>query len=810
VLSTVAAHAAYNPGQMAFERVFAPLSFVQPVHMLEIPDGSGRMVVAERAGVLKVFDKADPGAGVTVWMDIQDRVATARDQALMAMAFAPDYATSTVIYLHYSYDDGTPWGPGRLSRFTVAPDGLSVLPASEEVILEVEQPFQDHNGGSIEFGPDGMLYWALGDGGSRTGPNAGLPPAWRPPLNAFDPDSQDPMRNGQNTTNLLGKILRLDVSGPPDPGKNYAVPPDNPFVAGGPDGPATRPEIFAYGFRNPWRMAFDPNTGQLICVDVGGKLNEEVNLVTAGGNYGWSVMEGIDCLRPGDPCEPTDFIAPTINHPWTDGPTNAQKLRSLTGGYVYTASRVPALQGAFIYGDYISGRMFAAHFPAAGPEWAEVVTPPGTTLIAGIGRDDSGEVYILNFSSGQIFQLTPLVDLPHVGVQLAGPAPTAAGQDFDVDIVVLGNTGGTIPGAAALELQFNADALEFVPAGTTERELGPVIASNVGGTAPNNTLRVATQGDANNTNPTPVIATLRFRTRNHPNPVSLGIAADPDAGAPLLATDLTTQFGATFAASPSFSWTNPTPTPTPTPSPTPSPSPSPSPTPSISPTPSPTPSPSIQLSALTINFGAVEMGDPAVVQSVTVENVGGSDLWTTTTLVNSGAGSYAIDTAPAAMLAPAGTSSLAVGFAPTALGARSGQVQLATNDPANPLVAVNLVGTGIDSQAPSTEVTAPTGVLDPAQPVLSVIWTGADTPGGSGLLGVELFYRRDGSPYASFGVYTTSPISFNTAFTGGAGTYGWYTRGIDAAGNVEPAPIVPDVEATLPPLAAVDDWTLLD
>lgn len=399
------AAADYYPGRYLVENAFPALTFTQPLQLLETP--SGQYWVLERAGRIRSFDPLNP-TGTTTVLDITAQTFLERDHALMAMALDPDFATNRHFYVHYSWRPATlPGGlylaPGRISRFTVDSDtGLAPV-SSELVILEVDQPFQDHNGGNIEFGPDGMLYIALGDGGSVTG---AVPPPWSP-MNAFNPDSQDPYRNAQNTENLLGKILRIDVHGTPDAGLEYRIPPDNPFYVTGPAGANTRKEIYAYGLRNPWRIAFHPDSGRLYAADVGAKGYEEINRIEPGGNYGWSVMEGPDCFRPAEPpCAPEDFEAAIVLHNWS-----STGFRSITGGYVWKDARLPALDGLYLYSDWLAPEIWAMRDTGTAVETINIANI-GSFRVAGFGLTASGEVLVLGFTNGIVYRLILDPDAP--------------------------------------------------------------------------------------------------------------------------------------------------------------------------------------------------------------------------------------------------------------------------------------------------------------------------------------------------------------------------------------------------------------
>ena len=272
----------------------------------------------------------------------------------------PDFYSNGFFYAYYSAD-----GPRRsvVSRFTAHPDEDAADVGSERLILEVEQPYANHNGGQIVFGPDDLLYVGLGDGGS----------------------AGDPRGNGQDLGTLLGTILRLDVSTLDSTG-SYAIPSDNPFV--GVEG--ARPEIWAYGLRNPWRFTFDWETGDLWAADVGQNALEEVDLIEPGLNYGWNIMEGDECYSRS--CDTRGLEPPVAVYGSDEG-------CSITGGYVYRGERLPSLYGGYVYGDYCSGRIWALRHD--GSRVTEATLLADTKLrISSFGEDMEGELYILDLEGG--------------------------------------------------------------------------------------------------------------------------------------------------------------------------------------------------------------------------------------------------------------------------------------------------------------------------------------------------------------------------------------------------------------------------
>ena len=328
--------------------------------------GDGKFWVSEQDGRVWVFDVADRGNGnVALALDITDRVSTRRtEEGLLGMAFEPNNAGH--LYVYYSASD-----PRRsvVSRFIVAANGSNVDPDSELVILEVGQPFANHNGGQIAFGPDGYLYVGLGDGGG----------------------AGDPLGSGQDTTTLLGSILRIDVSGSSTT-HPYSVPADNPLVGG-----EGRSEIWAYGLRNPWRFSFDRETGELWAGDVGQNRWEEIDLIERGGNYGWNVLEGKHCYRPNDNCDVTGKIPPVWEYSLDGRPC------SVIGGYVYRGDAIPWLQGAYVYGDFCAGEVFGLRYRDGGVVEHKRLADTGVSIMS-FAQDNDGELYLLSQKSG-IFRL---------------------------------------------------------------------------------------------------------------------------------------------------------------------------------------------------------------------------------------------------------------------------------------------------------------------------------------------------------------------------------------------------------------------
>ena len=353
-----------------------PAPPLRPLLVTHAGDGSGRIFVLDQAGMIHVVAPGDAAGWkpARLFLDLRERTAPwgkENEEGLLGLAFHPRFRETGEFFVCYCVR-GDAQRTERVSRFRVhASDRDRADPASEEVLLSIEQPFPNHNGGSIAFGADGLLYVGLGDGGG----------------------ANDPLATGQSLGTWLGKILRIDVDRR-DPGKAYAVPTDNPFV--GREG--ARPEIFAFGFRNPWQIAFDHETGRLWAADVGQHLLEEIDVVEKGGNYGWSLKEGTSAF--GSVATATDVIDPVWEYDHGVG-------KSITGGVVVRGSNVPALEGAYLYGDHVSGRMWTL-WQEPGGRVKNKAVPWNGLPIFGFGRDEAGNVYALTSSAtGQgVFRIT--------------------------------------------------------------------------------------------------------------------------------------------------------------------------------------------------------------------------------------------------------------------------------------------------------------------------------------------------------------------------------------------------------------------
>ncbi len=354
-----------NPdASLQLEEAFPSLRFSRPVDFQIPGDGSGRIFVVEQAGVIRVLDNRSDAGSADVFLDIRSRVRDqGNEEGLLGLAFHPNFATNGYFYVDY-----TASSPRRtvVARYRVDPnDPDRALPGSETIILQVNQPYSNHNGGQIVFGPDGYLYVALGDGGS----------------------GGDPHDHGENPATLLGSILRIDVDG----GSPYAIPSDNPFAG---DTQGRREEIYAYGLRNPWRISFDSSTGQLWAADVGQNLYEEVNIIEKGANYGWDVMEGLHCYEPSTGCNQTGLTLPVWEYSHDLG-------ISITGGFVYRGAMAPSLAGRYVFADYGTGRIWALAWDGSRAQVEEIMDT--SLAISSFGVDAQEELYALAFN-GRIYR----------------------------------------------------------------------------------------------------------------------------------------------------------------------------------------------------------------------------------------------------------------------------------------------------------------------------------------------------------------------------------------------------------------------
>jgi len=374
--------------KLAVQHVYAGLTFTAAHSMLRAPGDSSRWIVVQQDGHVVAFaDTANVSTTSNV-LDITDRVVFRNVHGLLGFAFHPNYPTDPRAWAAYTHE--TAPGNGiivmRISEFTTSDNGATLNPASEQILFEMTQPGGHNNGGHLLFGPDGFLYFGAGDGGN-------------------DDSNSSQAGNGQLTTNLLGKILRLDVSGSTG-ARRYKIPADNPFAANplcGVDGTGATdcPEIFAWGFRNPWRWSFDRVNGQLWLGDVGSHTREEVDLVVKGGNYGWRCKEGTldTSLMCGTPSTP--LLPPVAEY---EHPTGL----AVTGGFVYHGTAIPGLVGRYVFGDYSSGYIW--HIGTDTPPTRLLTLDDGWYShlnIASFAEDTNGELYLVDVRTSGIYKLVP-------------------------------------------------------------------------------------------------------------------------------------------------------------------------------------------------------------------------------------------------------------------------------------------------------------------------------------------------------------------------------------------------------------------
>ncbi|MDL1943785.1 PQQ-dependent sugar dehydrogenase [Chloroflexi bacterium CFX2] len=359
------------------------VTFVETVSGLDDPlfvthagDGSGRLFIVQRTGKILIFKNG--ALNSTPFLDVGGIITTSGgEQGLLGLAFDPDYRTNGKFYVVYTVSENN---AVKLARYRVSGTDSDLAETNGEVLLSINKAHTNHNGGMIAFGPDGYLYMAVGDGGG----------------------GGDPGNNGQSKNTLLGKILRLDVSG-----TSYTIPLTNPFV-----GEANaREEIWAYGLRNPWRFSFDRTTGDIFIGDVGQNAQEEIDFqpFTSGGgeNYGWRILEGNLCYNSQTCTPPPDYVPPVAVY--DHGPDDSFGC-SVTGGYVYRGSQFPALQGVYLYGDFCKGKVWGLIKNGSGG-WTSTLIADTDFLISSFGEDEAGELYLTDYATGGLYRIAeaPLI-----------------------------------------------------------------------------------------------------------------------------------------------------------------------------------------------------------------------------------------------------------------------------------------------------------------------------------------------------------------------------------------------------------------
>ncbi len=377
--------------RLAAQRVFPALTLMAAHSLMRVPHDASRWVVVQQDGQVLAFADSPDVSATTPVLDIRDRVVFRNVHGLLGLAFHPDYPTDPRAWIAYTHESSPDVIVLRISEFTTADGGATLNAASEQIVFEMAQPGGHNNGGHLLFGPDNLLYLGIGDGGND------------------DSDSAQ-AGNGQLTHNLLGKILRIDIDGMAN-GRHYRIPADNPFAANtvcNVDGTGANdcPEIFAWGFRNPWRWTFDRISGQLWLGDVGSHDREEVNLVTSGGNFGWRCKEGTldTSLMCGTPATP--LVAPVAEYDHTLG-------QAVTGGFVYRGAAIPGLIGRYVFSDYSSGFIWhiATDTPAT-KTMTQAEAWDSDLNIASFAEDLDGELFVVDVRDSAIYKLVPASPAP--------------------------------------------------------------------------------------------------------------------------------------------------------------------------------------------------------------------------------------------------------------------------------------------------------------------------------------------------------------------------------------------------------------
>ncbi len=339
-----------------------------PLGLFHAGDGNGRLFIVEQPGTIRIWENGK--LSNKPFLDIQDRVTSGGEKGLLGLAFHPKFSENRRLFVNYT-------SPIKglhtvISEFRVGNQPDEADKKSERILLTIPQPYSNHNGGNIVFGPDDNLYIGMGDGGS----------------------ANDPHDNGQNLSTLLGKMLRIKVD-KKDAGKAYTVPSDNPFVGT----KNAAPEIWAYGLRNPWRFSFDPLTKLLYAGDVGQNDREEIDIIIKGRNYGWNIMEGTICTPGVNPnCKKQGLELPILDYPRSEG-------ISVIGGYVYRGNLIPGLCGVYIYADYGNGRLFGLRYDGTAVTDHQILLETGRSITS-LGEDEQRELYVVD-GAGEVLKITP-------------------------------------------------------------------------------------------------------------------------------------------------------------------------------------------------------------------------------------------------------------------------------------------------------------------------------------------------------------------------------------------------------------------
>ena len=335
---------------------------------IQFPQGNSPFIfILQKSGDLILFDRSEKKSRTLhSW-----KVITDSEEGLLGLSFHPNFPKTPLVYVNYVIDkNGKDFTIIEEDKVEYPSDWGKMKLVEPRTILEVEQPYPNHNGGQIAFGKDGFLYIGLGDGGLRA----------------------DPEGNGQNLSTLLGSMLRIDPKPDPVTKLPYSIPSDNPFI----NNKTAKPEIFAYGIRNPWRYSFSPD-GKLLLADVGQDKYEEVNIIESGKNYGWSPMEGLHCFQSN--CDPSKYESPIYEYGRTEG-------NSITGGYVYRGNEFPELKDHYVFGDFITGKIWAFALPKEKQKVDKIMAlGKWNILISTFGQDESGEIFLSDYQTGKIFKI---------------------------------------------------------------------------------------------------------------------------------------------------------------------------------------------------------------------------------------------------------------------------------------------------------------------------------------------------------------------------------------------------------------------
>ena len=358
----------FEPASVEVVEAYPNLTFEEPLYYTTINAQDNMAFVVERTGKIRYFKNQTDSKETTIFIDLSSKISTSgNEMGLLGLTFHPDFEQNGYFFVNYTSDEGT-----VIARFEADPTTLEAKMETEKIILTFPQPYANHNGGHLAFGPDGYLYIGVGDGGG----------------------SGDPKGNAQNLTEFYGKLLRIDVDQSSN-GQAYGIPADNPFAANTED---YREEIYAYGLRNPWRFSFDTEKDRLWLADVGENTIEEIDWIENGQNYGWNLKEGTNEFNPvADSGDPAELIDPIYEYDHTEG-------QSITGGYVYYGKENPSLTGSYIYGDFISGKVWALWKPDETIEGKNVELADTDLMISSFGVNQNGELVIVDIN-GKLYTI---------------------------------------------------------------------------------------------------------------------------------------------------------------------------------------------------------------------------------------------------------------------------------------------------------------------------------------------------------------------------------------------------------------------